>query len=71
MAVTKTVRTSIIKIVARSREYDARTIRISRNGEVSALKDADKTFAGNDPMRYLVGHVSEMIAPDGAIREGW
>jgi hypothetical protein len=69
--ITKLVRASIVKIVDESRQYDARTVRISRDGSVSALKDADKTFAGNDPVRYLVGYVSDMVAPDGSIREGW
>ena len=70
-AVTKITRASVIKIVEQSREYDASTVRISSDGRVSALKDADKTYAGNDPIRYLVGCVSEMVAPDGSIREGW
>lgn len=69
--ITKTSRALIIKVIERSREYDASTVRISRNGEVSALKDADKTFAGNDSTRYFVGYVSDMVAPDGSIREGW
>lgn len=45
-------------------------MRIGRDGSVTGLKDADKTFAGNDPVRYLVGYVGDMVDPSGARREG-
>jgi hypothetical protein len=69
--ITQTVRASIRTVLERSREFDATTMRIGADGVVTARKDADKTFAGNDPARYVVGHVDEMVAADGAIREGY
>ena len=71
MTITASVRAIVLQIVSRSREFDAETVRISRDGLVTARKDADKTFAGSDPSRYVVGHVDEMVATDGSVREGW
>ena len=58
---TKTQRATIRAHLAASREYDADTMRISATGEVTALKDADKTYAGNDSTRYLVGYAADML----------
>ena len=69
--ITKTVRASIRTILERSGEYDASTMSIGRDGTVTALKDADKTCAGNDPTRYLVGPVDELVDAGGAPREGY
>jgi hypothetical protein len=67
---TKTIRNTVRAILADSREFDAATMRISRDGQVSARKDADKTFRA-DAGRYLVGNVRDMVAADGTRREGW
>jgi len=64
-------RSTVIAIIADSREYDATTVRIGRDGSISALKDADKTFAGHDARRYSVGHIDDMVTADGARREGY
>lgn len=69
--ITTAIRATIRSIIADSTEYDANTMRIGRDGEVTALKDADKTFAGNSGQRYLVGHVSDMVTPAGERREGF
>ena len=71
LTINATVRTAVRQVLARSRDYDASTLRIGRDGAVSARKDADKTFAGNDPRFYLVGHVDDMVGQDGSIREGF
>jgi len=69
--ISTNIRFTVRSILADSREYDASTMRITRTGEVTALKDADKTFAGNDKTRYVVGHMADMVGPDGARREGY
>jgi hypothetical protein len=71
LKINATVRAAVRQVLSNSREYDASTLRISRDGVVSALKDADKTFAGNDRRRYVVGHVDEIVDKDGSIREGY
>lgn len=68
---TTAVRATIRTVLERSREWDAATMQIGADGVVSARKGADKTFAGNDPARYVVGHVADMVTADGAIREGY
>jgi L-serine deaminase len=65
--ITKTVRQNVRQLLADSASYDADTMIISRDGAVSALKDANKTYAGHDPVRYLVGHVADMVPQDGVI----
>ena len=69
--ITKAARTAIKAILREGNTYDAETLRIARDGAVTALQDADKTYAGYDPMRYLVGHVSDMVDAQGNRREGW
>jgi hypothetical protein len=69
--ITKAQREAVRTILANSREYDASTMTISRDGNVSARKDPDKTLTPNDTMTYLVGHIDDMVGPDGEIREGW
>lgn len=71
LKINATVRAAIRTVLARSNEFDASTMRIARDGAVTALKDADKTFAGNDPVRYLVGHAQDMVRQDGSIHEGY
>ena len=56
------VRTQIRAIVDSSREYDASTMQIGQDGVVTARKDADKTAAGNDARRYIVGHINDLMA---------
>lgn len=69
--ITKARRAAVVAIIKASREYDADTVRISRDGIVTALKDADKTFAGHDPRRWTVGHIDDLTYADGTIREGF
>lgn len=56
---TKTQRATIIKLINADTSYDAATVRINADGVITARLDADKTYAGNDPARYLVGHVDD------------
>lgn len=44
--------------------WDASTMRISSNGEVTACKDSNKTMRAEAPMRYLVGYASDIIGED-------
>lgn len=69
--ITAKVRATVRQIVADSREFDADTVRIGRDGSVSALKAANKTFAGDNGTRFLVGYVADMVTVDGARQEGW
>lgn len=71
LKMTANVRNALRAVLANSREYDPATMQVDRAGQVTARKDADKTFAGNDTVRYLVGLASEMVRQDGSIREGW
>lgn len=52
----KTRRAAIIKTIDATTDYDASTVRIHRDGSISARKDANKTFKP-DTVRYLIGHV--------------
>ncbi|KAA8419955.1 hypothetical protein FKW50_06900 [Acetobacter pomorum] len=70
ITVTKEIRDSIVSIIADSAEYDASTVQISKNGEVTAKKDQDKT-AVYDNARYLVGNIEEMIDANGNRQIGW
>jgi hypothetical protein len=54
---TKTRRAAIIQTIDATTDYDVNTLRIHRDGTISARKDANKTFRPSDSMRYLVGHV--------------
>ena len=69
--ITTAVRSSLRGILERSSQYDASTMQVDRNGIVSARKDADKTFAGYDPLRHYVGRADEMVNQDGTVQESW
>lgn len=71
LKITKTRREAARTVLANSREYDADTMIISRDGMVTALKDADKTYNGPETIRYNVAHIDDMVTADGAIREGY
>jgi len=70
-AITKARRAAARTILTNSREYDASTMIIHRDGLVTALKDADKTYNAPETMRYAVAHIDDMVTADGAIREGF
>ncbi len=65
--ISKTARASIVNWVAESREYDAATVQITHDGNVTAKKDQNKTHQF-DGARYLVARVSDMVDASGAIR---
>lgn len=59
---TRTEKLAAVRnILAASNSYDAATVSISRAGEVTARRDANKTFGGHDATRYLVGYVDDML----------
>jgi hypothetical protein len=55
--ITKSQRAQIIDYIASSTAYDADTVRITRDGMVTARK----TAAGHDPHRYNVGFADELL----------
>ena len=76
IAITKTVRATIRSIVADSRRFDADTIRISRDGLVTAEEDYDKTFGaprvgGFPAPRSVVGQVDDMVDAAGVRKQGY
>lgn len=56
---TKTNRTAIIALIDASTDFDAATIKFHRDGTISGIKNADKTFNGPETDRILIGHVSD------------
>ncbi len=69
--ITKARRAAARSILTNSREYDASTMVITRDGVVTALKDANKTYSAPETIRYAVAHIDDMVTADGAIREGF
>jgi sulfur relay (sulfurtransferase) DsrF/TusC family protein len=57
----QTQRGALRAILAASNAYDPDTMRISRDGVVSAQHDANKTMAGNVPGRFMVGYVDDLL----------
>ncbi len=60
LKIDATVRNAIRTVLTASEQYDAASMRIARNGSVTALKSADKTLV-SDNRRYLVGYASDMV----------
>lgn len=56
-------RRQVRALLAASRQWDEATMKISPEGEVTALKDPTKTMRAEAPIRYLVGHVADMLGP--------
>ena len=67
--VTATVRNAVRAILDASSCFDAGTMVIGRDGLVSALKDANKTFNGPETMRWMVGYVADMVRQNGTVIE--
>lgn len=49
--------------LAASRQWDPATMKIGRDGTVTAMKDPNKTMRAEAPIRYLVGNVADMLEP--------
>lgn len=64
MTITKTQRAAVIEYVRSETNYDASTVRISRDGVVSAVLDADKTFNGPHTTRIDLGTVADLLRAD-------
>jgi hypothetical protein len=69
--ITKARRNAARTILANSCQYDAATMIITRDGMVTAIKDADKTYNAPETTRHTVGWLDDMVAADGTIREGF
>ena len=69
--ITNARRAAARTALANSSQYDAGTMVISRDGMVTAIKDADKTCNGPETIRYNVAHIDDMVTADGMIREGY
>lgn len=52
-------RAAIVAKIESGTDYDAATIKFHRDGLISAIKDADKTFSGPHYDRLLVGHIAD------------
>lgn len=60
--ITKSQRDHILSYIDRYTDYDFLTVQIAANGDVTALKDADKTHNAPETVRYLVGDASDLAA---------
>lgn len=50
----KAARAAITDFIDSRTDYDSSSIKFHRDGTISAVKDADKTFAGHEPCLVLV-----------------
>lgn len=50
----QTSRAAIVAMIDAETDYDRETIRFHRDGTISAIKDANKTFNGPETIRQLV-----------------
>ncbi len=57
-------RRTVRRILERSNIWDAATMRIDPEGEVSALKDPNKTFREEGDTRHLVGNVRDIMGEE-------
>ena len=71
MHISKSRRAAVRAILANSAEYDAATMQITRGGNVTARKDADKTQNPRDTARYIVAPIDELLNADGKTRGGF
>ena len=55
---TKTDRAKIIAMIDAHTSYDVSSVKFHRDGTISAMKDANKTFT-QDSIRYLVCRASD------------
>ena len=56
---TKNDRTATIALIDADTQYEAASVCFHRDGTISALLDADKTFNAPEKTRYVVARVSE------------
>lgn len=71
MTLDKSRRDAARTILDTSDIWDASTMRITANGMVTALRDANKTCAGSEDARYDVAPLDEMVTAEGLIRLGF
>ena len=71
MTITKARRDAARTILAKSGVWDASTMMITADGMVTALRDANKTYAGSEDARCNVASLDEMVTAEGEIRPGF
>ena len=70
MTITKARRNAAHTVLVNSGVWDASTMHITRDGMVTAKKDADKTNASENT-RYNVASLDDLVTENGEIREGF
>ena len=63
--ITKAQRAALIAHIDASTDYDVSTVRVHRDGTVTAVLDADKTFNGPHNDRMLVGYTDDLLVEVG------
>lgn len=58
---TKSQRTKLIAIIDKTTNYDAASVRVTKDGKVTARLDANKTFNGPHNTRVFVGYANEIM----------
>ena len=56
---TKNDRTAIIALIDANTQFEAASVCFHRDGTISALRDADKTFNAPETVRCQVGHLDD------------
>lgn len=69
--ITQAQRNAVRKILARSSQWDADTMKINSIGRVDARKDPNKTLGDHNSSWCVVGYVDDMVTASGAILEGY
>ena len=59
---TKAQRAAMIAHIDANTNYDISTVRVHRDGTVTAVMDADKTLNGPHNDRILVGYADDLLA---------
>ena len=54
---TRAQRAAIIATIEANTDYDIKTVVFHRDGGISAILDADKTFNGPETVRKFITHV--------------
>lgn len=65
-AKTDSIRKAITSYIETETSYDASTVEFTDDEEVTAIKDANKTFNGPHDNRLVVGSISELLEAAGS-----
>lgn len=61
MTTTPTRRAELVKAIGEMTDYDPDTVRLAKDGRVTAILDADKTFNGPHTTRAFVGYADDLL----------